>query len=119
MANNLLICACGESFFEGLPCRHELAVYIKASRPLNQLYINKRWRYSYFNPQDIDPIPIDDDETQEASQPNSMAEVQVDTQIQSISSQEDSQNISSMRVFSIVILLFVNFRLRIHHVLKP
>ena len=32
LMNNLLICDCKESEFEGLPCRHELCVYLKGSR---------------------------------------------------------------------------------------
>lgn len=43
-----LCCDCLESVYEGLPCRHELCIYIKETRPLNELGIHERWTLNYF-----------------------------------------------------------------------
>ena len=45
-----------ESNFEGLPCRHELCLYIKESLPVSVLNIHKRWTLKYFDPSVLCPI---------------------------------------------------------------
>jgi len=51
MKRDLLHCDCFESEFEGLPCKHELCIYIKECKPFKCLRIIKRWELSYFNPE--------------------------------------------------------------------
>ena len=48
-----LQCDCLESIFEGLPCKHELCIYIKESQPISALNIAERWTLEYFKPEDI------------------------------------------------------------------
>ena len=44
-----LMCSCLESVFEGIPCRHELCIYVKASQSLNALNVHPRWHKAYFD----------------------------------------------------------------------
>ena len=48
LENNVLKCSCQESHFEGVPCRHELCVFIKGSRTISNLNVHKRWTKNYF-----------------------------------------------------------------------
>ena len=52
-------CSCKESKFEGIPCRHELCVYVKGSKALSNLNFHKRWTKQYFN---IEQLPDKEDE---------------------------------------------------------
>jgi len=54
LENNKLVCDCLESCFEGIPCRHELCVYIKGTKPVNLLNFQKRWTKEYF---DVTSVP--------------------------------------------------------------
>lgn len=49
MKNRKLLCSCKESIFEGIACRHEICVFIKQSRDILELHIQKRWEKNYFN----------------------------------------------------------------------
>ena len=48
MCNRKLTCSCQESLFEGLPCRHELSVYVKTTQGIDALNIHPRWTKDYF-----------------------------------------------------------------------
>jgi len=58
--NDKSTCACKESTFEGLPCRHELCVYVKGSKPLAWLNFHRRWTYEFFEIQHLPPIEQED-----------------------------------------------------------
>lgn len=38
-----LVCPCLDDIFFGVPCRHEVAVFLKADVPLKLLPFNNRW----------------------------------------------------------------------------
>jgi len=59
MENGKLICSCKESTFEGLPCRHELCVYVKGSKPITSLHFQNRWAYEYFDVKSLPAIESD------------------------------------------------------------
>jgi len=44
-----LNCSCLESNFDGVPCRHELAMCILKFKDPMTLYFAKRWEIKYFN----------------------------------------------------------------------
>ena len=47
--NKFLICSCGESTFDGVPCRHELALCaLKLKNPC-LLWFERRWEISFFS----------------------------------------------------------------------
>jgi len=50
---NKLICSCQESIFEGIPCRHELCVYVKASQNIDMLNVQQRWLKEFFDPSSL------------------------------------------------------------------
>jgi len=60
--NQIFVCNCQESVFEGLPCKHELCIYIKENGTFHQLNIQQRWKLEYFNPSELSDISISDDE---------------------------------------------------------
>jgi len=42
LQNAILLCDCQESVFEGIPCRHELCVYVKGGKSIETLNFNKK-----------------------------------------------------------------------------
>jgi hypothetical protein len=63
MKKNILVCYYQESIFDGLACRHEICVMIKANKlASSNLKIAPRWIKAFFNPEDFPPIvdPVDE-----------------------------------------------------------
>ena len=54
-----------ESIYEGLPCRHELCIFIKETKPISLLYVHKRWTNEYFKQNDLPQISDSDEEEEE------------------------------------------------------
>jgi len=53
-AQNKLVCDCGDDIFQGIPCRHLIAVANKAlNNDFSALHFQERWAKSYFNLNDI------------------------------------------------------------------
>ena len=48
------MCECKESFYEGLSCRHELAVYVLTDKDFEKLHFNTRWEINYFVPKNVE-----------------------------------------------------------------
>ena len=57
--NGKIQCDCLESIYEGIPCRHELCVYLKSSLEISKLNFNQRWNIDYFQTEDLPPIDED------------------------------------------------------------
>ena len=55
-----LICSCQESMFEGLPCRHELSIYVKTTQSIKVLNINHRWTKEFFNVSVLSPASLEE-----------------------------------------------------------
>ena len=60
--NNVLICNCLESNYEGIPCRHEICVFIKETKSTSCLNINARWTSQFFNVEQLEEIGESEDE---------------------------------------------------------
>lgn len=65
LVDNKLKCSCEESTFEGLPCRHELSICIKANFPLGSLSIANRWKKDYFKVEDLPEVEYDGQEEED------------------------------------------------------
>ena len=46
--NGTLICECGESVYQGYPCRHEMALCVCLLKDTNVLSFQSRWRKDFF-----------------------------------------------------------------------
>ena len=67
----VLICSCKESCYEGLPCRHELCIFVKETMPASSLNIHSRWNKEYFNQNDLSDIEdLEDSENEYESDEN-------------------------------------------------
>ena len=51
-----------------MPCRHELSIYIKETKPLASLNIHKRWSFDHFDASVLPEVSEKEDETEEASE---------------------------------------------------
>ena len=65
LRGNKLICDCLETVYDGIPCRHELCLYIKESLPVSVLNLNDRWSLPYFDPDNLAPIDGESEEEKE------------------------------------------------------
>ena len=65
LTKNVLRCDCEESCFEGLPCRHELCVFVKDTLPNKNLNIHERWKKTYFDEEMLPKISSDAEEEEE------------------------------------------------------
>ena len=46
----MLKCECGESTYQGYPCRHEMSVCVLVLKDPKVLHFEKRWRKDFFVP---------------------------------------------------------------------
>jgi len=46
----VLKCECGESTYQGYPCRHEMSVCVLVLKDPKVLHFEKRWRKDFFVP---------------------------------------------------------------------
>ena len=60
-----LICECQDDVYLGIPCRHQIAVFIKARCALKYLSFNKRWTISFYK----DEIAADPENIEERQDP--------------------------------------------------
>jgi len=67
LENDLLVCSCKESLFEGLACRHELCVYVKGNKAIENIYVHQRWLESFFDVSKLPQILKETDEEEEKS----------------------------------------------------
>ena len=72
--NDVLICSCQESTYEGLPCKHEFCIFIKETKPISFLNIHPRWTLEYFNPLNLSDIKSSDEEDADDHDINDEAE---------------------------------------------
>ena len=107
-SDNILLCDCQESNYEGIACRHELCVYVKASKPLENLNIHKRWSKEYF---DITKLPEiqsnDEDEESNRSQDENQLERHQNIEEEKENYSEDVNNFSDYTF--ILLLININF----------
>ena len=47
--SKFLNCSCEESNYDGISCRHELALCTLVLKDSNLLYLSKRWEKDYFH----------------------------------------------------------------------
>jgi len=45
----VLLCDCGESVYQGYPCRHEMALCVCLLKDPKVLHFEPRWKKSFFN----------------------------------------------------------------------
>jgi len=70
MERSVLACECKESIYEGLPCRHELCVYIKDTLDIENLHIQQRWTRDYFEEKELSEDSSSEGESEEDKQEN-------------------------------------------------
>ena len=56
-----------------MPCRHELCVYVKGSKPLKNVNIHSRWTKEYFDINKLPKIETEDDEEEEEKEGNQVS----------------------------------------------
>lgn len=66
--NNKIYCSCGESIYEGIPCRHELALCAMTSKDFTILHFEDRWRRDYFKFADVAFCDSSEDSSEEGSE---------------------------------------------------
>lgn len=94
MENNILKSSCRESCFEGIPCRHELCVYVKGSKSVANLNFHLRWSKGYF---DISTLPkIHEEVNEESKNQNIEEEEEKGNNDFPLVVEEESKNISEI-----------------------
>jgi len=46
------LCECGESKYQGYPCRHEMSICVHIIKDPQILHFEKRWRIDFFKPEE-------------------------------------------------------------------
>lgn len=94
MEEEILVCDCKESVFEGLPCRHELCIYIKETLEIKSLNFQKRWTRDYFEYKELNE-DISSEEENEDSDENQEIENEMD---QSAEEEIQSDSLNKVKI---------------------
>lgn len=63
LTNSKLVCLCKDDIYWGIPCRHQVAVFVKSSCSFENLPFNQRWLLTNTvesfldDPLDLSPVP--------------------------------------------------------------
>ena len=92
-----------ESTYEVLPCRHELCIFIKETKPISLLYVHKRWTNEYFKQNDLPQISdSEEEEKEEESSIEELNENEVDNFQSSEEENKENKNRTNREVFFIL-----------------